>query len=162
MALTKSSSDWKSFRFKPAPLSLKLPPAVYQRLRSTFLRIGSLGPKPKTKDSLCLLGGATDMQSVFVRREIGVLPQRMPANSEGMCPEPRVQHKPAGHCVYVVHTHNDAGISTRQSRYPIFEFYHLVGAPTGQRSLAHTKIAKVTNDGCSLADGSRKRSLDIC
>ncbi len=79
-----------------------------------------------------------------------------------MCPEPRVQHKPAGHCVYVVHAHNDAGISTRQSRYPIFEFYHLVGAPTGQRSLAHTKIAKVTNDGCSLADGSRKRSLDIC
>src|SRR6266436_3790685 len=130
--------------------------SLYFSLTSDRLR-----PKPKTKDSFCSLGGAADRQSVFVWREIGVLPQRMPANSEGMCPEPRVQHKPAGHCIYVVHTHNDAGIATPESRCPIFEFNHLVGAPAGQRSLAHTKIAQVTNDGCSFSDGSRKRSLDI-
>src|SRR5260370_19108204 len=56
MAFTKSSSDRKSFRFKPAPLSLKLPPAVCQRLRSTCLPIGSLATKAEKKGFLLFIG----------------------------------------------------------------------------------------------------------
>jgi hypothetical protein len=54
----------------------------------------------------------------------------------------------------VLTSYNDTWKAAPQECCPIFKFNYFVGTPAGQRSPAHTKIAKVTN--CS------KRRLDVC
>src|SRR6202007_3099309 len=74
-------------------------------------------------------GGSITTGCRLIGREVGVLSQRVPTNSEWVHAKSRVQHKATRDCVGVVHAHNDAWISAPQKCCPIFKFNYFVGAP---------------------------------
>src|SRR5258708_14272542 len=105
--------------------------------------------------------GSISTCCLLMGREVGVLPQRVPTNSERMRAKACVQHEATRNCVDVIHADNDARIPAAQKCCPIFKFNYFVIALTGQGALAHTNIAQLTNCRWSLAHSRPKVLLYI-